>query len=44
MTYNVIFLGAIILVIGVGNRELLHVGRQHDGDGNQYNESMKIDK
>ena len=22
-------------------RELKHVGRQHDDDGNQYNESMK---
>ena len=26
------------------NRELKHVGRQHDNDGNQYNESMKIKK
>jgi hypothetical protein len=26
------------------NRQLKHVGRQHDGDGNQYNESMKINK
>ena len=28
----------------MGSRELKHVGRQHDGDGNQYNESMKINK
>jgi hypothetical protein len=26
------------------NRELKHVGREHDGDGNQYNESMKRNK
>ena len=26
------------------NRELKRVGRQHDNDGNQYNESMKINK
>jgi hypothetical protein len=26
------------------NRELKHVGRQHDDDGNQYNESMKRNK
>ena len=26
------------------NRELKHVGRHHDDDGNQYNESMKINK
>jgi hypothetical protein len=25
-------------------RELKHVGRQHDDDGNQYNESMKTNK
>ena len=25
-------------------RELKHVGRQHDDDGNQYNESMKRNK
>jgi hypothetical protein len=25
-------------------RALKHVGRQHDDDGNQYNESMKINK
>jgi hypothetical protein len=25
-------------------RELKHVGRQHEGDGNQYNESMKRNK
>ena len=25
-------------------RELKHVGRQHDDDGNQYNESMKRKK
>jgi hypothetical protein len=26
------------------NRELKHVGRQRDDDGNQYNESMKRNK
>jgi hypothetical protein len=26
------------------NRELKHVGRQHDNNGNQYNESMKRNK
>ena len=25
---------------GLSMRCLKHVGRQHDGDGNQYNESM----
>ena len=30
--------------LGDNNRELKHVGRQHEGDGNQYNESMKINK
>jgi hypothetical protein len=28
----------------VDNRELKHVGRQDDDDGNQYNESMKRKK
>jgi hypothetical protein len=29
---------------GSYSRELKHVGRQHDDDGNQYNESMKRNK
>jgi hypothetical protein len=32
------------LIICEISRELKHVGRQHDDDGNQYNESMKRNK
>jgi hypothetical protein len=35
---------ADVVVVDDDNRELKHVGRQDDDDGNQYNESMKRNK
>ena len=44
LNYRTLVAADVVVVVDDDNRELKHVGRQDDDDGNQYNESMKRNK